>query len=177
MDIIFQSHPEVTIGSNTFINCPIILQIDDTPLIEVGRFEQAGYTTRFSIFHNDGTKIGVVKGKRVFLTKEGEKAKLKLREEPDLTVCELENKPIFELRKAGAAALKGWAELYAPEGVFIKVTDAELFGQLHTGDALLLPGGVRMTGSTFHGCQIGILIEKRNLAIGVASRHKAGDQS
>src|SRR5690242_20668530 len=109
MNVIFQSHPDVVIGSNTFRNVPTIIQFEVTPLIEVGKFEPAGFTTRIAVYHNDGTKIAVVKGSQVYLTDEGRKASVTPRYEAGLTVCELEGKPIFELRRTSAAALKGWA--------------------------------------------------------------------
>lgn len=41
--ITFQSHPDVIIGSNIFRNGSTMLQYDDAPLLEVGKFEPAGY--------------------------------------------------------------------------------------------------------------------------------------
>lgn len=167
MDVIFQSHPDIMLGSNMFKNCPTILQYESEPLLEVGKFEDAGYTTRFSVYHSDGTKIAVVKGARIFPTEEGKRAKLELRHEPLLTVCELEGQPILELRRRDAAALKGWARLYAPEGVLIKADDAQSIAQLRNGKSLLLLGGLVMSDSVIDGCQIGIHVTSTGMAIGV----------
>ena len=60
--LVFQSHPDVVIGSNTFRNVPVILQYENTPLLEVGKFEPAGYTARFCVFDDAGNKIAVVEG-------------------------------------------------------------------------------------------------------------------
>lgn len=136
MDITFQEHPDVVIATNTFRNVETILQYEEFPLIEVGKFADAGYTTKFNVFHSDGSHMAVVKGARVFIT-EGAKAKVTARQEPDLTVCEMDGRPIIELRRKGASALKGWAELYAPHGVFIKAHETSLVVQ--RSDGLYIP--------------------------------------
>ncbi|MCH8830267.1 MAG: hypothetical protein IID45_11885, partial [Planctomycetes bacterium] len=87
MEIIFQEHPEVHIGGCVFRNVPVIIQHKDTPLLEVGKYEPAGFTTRFPVYHSDGTKIAVVKGARIFLTEEGKRASVTLRNPADMTVC------------------------------------------------------------------------------------------
>lgn len=50
--ITFQAHPDVIIGSNTFRNVPTILRYEETPLLEVGKFEPAAYAARFAVFDN-----------------------------------------------------------------------------------------------------------------------------
>jgi hypothetical protein len=165
VDIIFQSHPDVIIAGNTFRRCPIILQYEQTPIIEVGTFAEAGYTTRFSVFHNDGTKIAVIKGAQMFRTDEGKKAKLEFRYPQDATVCELEGKPIFELRRTGPTALKGWAELYAPEGVLIKVSDAESFARLKNDERLVLQGTV-LAGNVVADHKIGLHVTRNGFTLG-----------
>ena len=166
MEITFQSHPEVSLGGNTFLNTPTILQFEDIPLLEVGQYENAGYTTRFPVYHNDGNKIAVVVGSRIHLTAEGKNANIKPRFQPDLTVFELEGKPILELRRKGAAAFSGWAELYAPEGILIRAFDSSISGLLRGGDALQL-GGMTLMGNTFAGCRIGVHITHDHISIGV----------
>jgi len=39
MNICFQSPPEVTLTTNIFINVPIVLLYDDTPIIEIVKYE------------------------------------------------------------------------------------------------------------------------------------------
>lgn len=173
MDLVFQSHPDVIIGSNTFRNVPTILQYADTPLIEVGKFEPAGYTTKFAVYHNDGTRVAIVKGSQIHLTPEGEKSSVRLRHEPNLTVCEFEGKPIYELRRDGAAALKGWAELYAPEGVLIKANSAETSAMLRTGDPLAIDG-MTLKNCEFINTAIGILVTREEIRLGVGSLPEGG---
>ena len=103
-DVIFQHHPVVAICGNRFY-CPTIIQWEDTPLMEVGKFEPAGYTTKFAIYNSDGAQIAVVKGCQVYPTKAGKDAAIKPRYEPNLTVCEVDGKTIFELRRTGPTAL------------------------------------------------------------------------
>lgn len=39
MNIYFQSPPEVTLTTNFFINVPVVLKYDDTPIIEIVKYE------------------------------------------------------------------------------------------------------------------------------------------
>jgi hypothetical protein len=73
----------------------------------------------------------------------------------------------MELRREGSSALKGWAEIYAPEGVFIKAADAGVAGLLRDGEPLQL-GGFVIEGCTFEGCRIGIHARRSGISIGVA---------
>lgn len=165
-DIVFQEHPVVTIGGNHFL-CPTIIQFENEPLIEVGKFEAAGFTTKFAIYNSSGDKIAVVKGCQIHSTKEGKDSGVKMRFEPGLTACEYQGRTLVELRRKGAAALKGWAELYAPEGVFIKVNDSEMAAMLGTGGSLTA-GGITMMGCTIQA-PIGILFKKTGgVAIGAS---------
>ena len=98
-NLIFFEGPEVEYASNRFKDVPVILQYGDTPLIEVVQLEGAGFTTKFSIYNRDSIYLAKVRGARLFLTDEGEKANLALRH-PDLrTICELDGKTIFELSR------------------------------------------------------------------------------
>ncbi|MEX2316044.1 MAG: hypothetical protein WD669_02760 [Pirellulales bacterium] len=161
--LFFQESPEVEIATNTFINVPTILQWEDVPLLQVGKFMEAGYTTKIAVYHNDGTRIAWVKGSQVYPTDAGRKASVDLRSEDKgtLTVCELEGKTIFELRRKHANQLKGWAELYAPEGVLIKATDAETAAVLGDGTALQI-AGVAIRNGRVDGHQIGIHVTKKD---------------
>jgi hypothetical protein len=168
MDLLyFQDSPEVEIGGNKFINVPTIIQWEDEPLLQVGKFVEAGYTIKYKVFHSDGTPIAIVKGSQVYITDAGRKAAVKTRSEDKgtLTVCELEGKTILEMRRKHANQLKGWAELHAPEGVLIKVTDRDTSALLGTGGQLVT-GNVRTSGSTFEGNQIGIHLTKSGVALG-----------
>ena len=119
-NLIFQQSPSVEYGGNYFLNVPIILQYDDTPLLEVIKIQQAGYTTQFRIYNRDGIYIAKVEGSRLHLTKNGNKSNIKLRHPDHMTVCELDGKTLFEIRRKDAAALKTEAELFTPDGCFLK---------------------------------------------------------
>jgi hypothetical protein len=166
MDVtIFDSHPDVTIAGNTFRNVPTILQFEETPLLQVGRFVDAGFTTRFPVYHSDGTKIAVVDGSRIFLTEEGKAAQLALRHEQNLTVCELEGKPILELWREGAAALRGKAELYAPRGVLVQADDS---AQAFDKGTHLEAHGIIMQGNVIENAPIGVLITRNGVSMGAS---------
>lgn len=118
--LIFTEIPEVVLGSNTFHKTPVVLQVDDTPIIELVPEHSAGFTTQITIYDEDGTYITKVKGSQLYLTEEAEKAGLTLRHPGLVTVLERGKKTLFELRREHAAALKMSAELYAPNGAFVK---------------------------------------------------------
>lgn len=167
MDLVFQEHPLVWLGESWFRNVPTIIQWEDVPLMEVGQFEPGGYSTKFAIYHSDGTKIAVVKGSQFYLTAEGQSAQLTLRHPPGMTVCELEGRTIFELRREEAAALKTTAELYAPEGVFIKTSDAclDIAGRIASGN-YTTPNGFTLKKCFAWNMPIGIHITKNIVGIG-----------
>ena len=121
--LIFNQTPTVYLCSNVFINVPIILQYEKTPLIQVVSSEKAGYTIEIPIYNNDGVYLAKVVGARLFLTENGKKSGLKLLHPQNATVCELNGKPLFELRREGAAGLRPAAELYTNDGTFIKCSD------------------------------------------------------
>lgn len=161
-DLIFFESPRVEFASNFFERVPIILQYDETPILEVVNTENAGFTTQFSIFHKDGTYLAKVKGSRLFLTDDGRKADLRLRYPNGMTVCELDRKTLFEVRRKGAAALKAEAELFTPDGSFLKASDAGLMGQIvRAGNEALQIGGVTITRCSFADCSVGIRVSSK----------------
>ena len=166
MEVFFSQHPDVVIASNRFIGVSTILQFENTPLIEVGKFVKAGYSAKFSVYHSDGTKIAVVKGRQIYRTEEGKAAKFSMRYDHELTACELEGKPILELRRDGPAALRGWAQLYAPEGFLVEIKPADSvtpvllpkITDLLRNESLTLPGNAVLERCTFSNFMIGMLV-------------------
>lgn len=153
--LIFQESPEVEFGSNRFINVPTILQFDETPLIQVVKEEQVGFSTSIPIYHQDGTYLAKVVGSQMYSTEEGRKAGVKLLHPDKMTVCELNGQTLFEIRRTSAAALKAAAELYTPTGHFIKYMGSQP-GLIDTSGNSLKVGGVIMTECSFVGCRIGV---------------------
>lgn len=163
--VVFHEHPDVVIATNTFRNVPTILQYEDQPLIEVGRFVQAGFTTQLNIFHNDGTRLAVVKGAQVYPTADGEKAKVTMRYANRRTIVELEGKTILELQRDAATALRLSAELYAPEGVLITARDNLLSAVMNGGKSMNL-GGAPLSEGLFEGQKIAIHVTKTGIQLG-----------
>ena len=166
--LIYVPEPKIEFATNTFVNVPTILQYDDEPLIQMIKEEQAGYTSNFRIFNEDGIKLAAVRGSRMFLTEDGSKANLHLEHPDRMTVCKLGNQILFEVRRKEAAALHTEAELYTPDGSFVKANPA-LSGLVNSGSGPLQIGGVMMEGNTFSGCQIGVHVKSDgSFSIGVA---------
>lgn len=128
--LIFQQSPHFELAGNIFVNVPVILKYEDIPLIQIVKEAAAGFTSEISIYHNDGTYLAKVKGSQAYPTEAGKKAGVVMKYPAGLTVCELNGKIVFELARKEAAALKGAAELYTPDGAFIKTSDTGLSGYI-----------------------------------------------
>ena len=160
--LIFFESPEVEYGGCFFIKVPIILEYDDTPLIEVVQEQAAGYTTKFEVYNRDGVYIAKVRGSQVYLTDDGRKANLKLRHPNKMTVCELDGQTIFEIRRKGAAALRTDAELFTPDGRFLKANDHGAPANLISADGSSIRVGTTvLAGCRFVGCRVGIHISSK----------------
>lgn len=155
--LIYQSSPTVEFGTNIFVNVPTILQFDETPLISIVKEEELGYTTSIPIYHQDGTYLAKVNGTRVWPTDDGKKAGINMRYPEGMTVCEMDGKTLFEITHQKGDAFRTQAELYTPEGFFVKYGNNPMPEQLlsASGDALQV-GGVTMSRNMFSGCRIGI---------------------
>ena|GEM_PF-1136308 len=169
--LIFTQSPAIVIASNTFI-CRIPIRYRDTPMLEFVKelttLNTDTFTTKIPIFHSDGTKLAVVKGANIYPTKEGEKSGVTMRHPPDVTVCELNGRPVFEIRRRGAAAISMTAELHTFDGAFLKWSEVSLSGLLTTGAGNSLQiGGLTLKGNTFQG-EVGIQIGRPAQSVGGA---------
>jgi hypothetical protein len=135
---------------------------------EVSTRNTEAFTTRVPIFHPDGTKLAVVKGANIYPTEEGKKAGVRMRHPPGATVCELNGKPVFEIRRKGAAAISMTAELHTFDGAFLKWSEVSLSGLLtvEAGGSLRI-GGLTIQGSTLQA-PVGIQLGKPTKRLGTA---------
>jgi len=146
----------VELATNTFIDVPVILQYDNTPIISTSKVEEAGYTVEFGIYHSDGTYLAKVVGPRLFATEDGKKAGVVMRHLPGVTACELAGKTLFEIRRTEAAALKTQAELYTPDGTFIRANDNGILPHLMGQQSLKI--GERNKGGGYNKGTIGTAV-------------------
>jgi hypothetical protein len=158
--LIFSESPAITIATNTFINVPIILQYEDTPLMKIIKTQDAGYTTEIPIYHPNGTYLAKVVGSRLFTTPDGDKAGLTLNHPHRKTVCKLGEQVLFEITRTEAAALKTYAELYTPDGYFVRCTDSPQLELIDESGSALELRGLKLVGNVFRNCSVGILIRK-----------------
>lgn len=156
--LVFNTIPEFEFATNVFRNVPVILQYNETPLIQVVNEIDAGFTTEFHIFHNDGTDLAKVKGSRLFLTDDGRKANLTLSHPAGMTVCREGKRVLFEIRRTDAAALQTSAELYTPDGNFLKAPNVPLTALGKDSHALSLGSPGVLLRNTFCGCGTGVHI-------------------
>jgi hypothetical protein len=165
--LVFSESPRVEYATNFFYKVPIILQYDETPLIEVIQLQAAGFTTEFKIYNKDGVYIAKAKGSQLYLTEEGKKSNLILRHPSHITICELDGQTLFEIRRTAAAALRTNAELYTPDGRFIKSNNRGFPSNLILSDSKSLRiGGLTIMDSKIEGCRIGVHL-KSDGSIGV----------
>ena len=157
--LIFQTVPQVTLATNTFINVPVILRYEDINLIELVREANLGITTQIPIFHPDGTHLAKVNGTRLYLTEQGKKAGLKIEKHSRLWVCKMQNQTLFEIHQQSGDAFKTIAELYTPDGYFVKCLDTRPGLIDASGNALKI-GGVIMSNTTFVNRRVGVWIHK-----------------
>ena len=166
MRLYFQSSPTVSIASNIFTNVPVILKYEETPLIEVIQEQDIGFTTQIPVYHEDGTYLAKVRGNRIYPTEAGKKAKVDIRDTPGKFICSLEGKAIFELSHGTGYTFKADAELFAPDGYFLKCakdTHADLFDK-----SQIKVGGLSMTGCSFQNLSVGIWFRRDGTyAIGI----------
>ena len=159
MNLIYQTSPAVNLATNIFIGVPTILQFDDTPLISIVKEQSLGFTTEIPIFHADGTYLAKVNGTRVFSTEDGKKAGIVMRSLPNMTVCEVADRTIFEVFHQKGDAFRIQAELSTPSGFFVKLADGPVPGLLSSNGQALRVGGMVMRGNTVQGCRIGIWLK------------------
>ena len=93
-------------------------------MLSLESIQNAGFSLKIPIYNQDGDKLAVAVGSRLIRTEAGKKSGLKMREMSDRTVCELDRNTIFELKRTAPTSVKAEAELYAPNGYFIKYKNA-----------------------------------------------------
>jgi hypothetical protein len=158
--LIFTNQYKFELATNIFVNVPVILKYEDIDLISIIKESNVEYTTSIPIFHSDGTHLANAKGSRLFKTKEGEKAGLKIEKHPNIWACSLDGKTIFEIRQKSPEFFKTTAELFTNDGFFVKCLDTTSLGKIDiNGDSLQI-GGVNMSGNTFTGGQTGVWFRK-----------------
>jgi hypothetical protein len=166
--LIYQTVPQVTFATNQFINVPIILQYDETPLLSIIKEQNLGFTTQIPIYHADGTYLAKINGTRVYPTEDGKKAGILMRILKDMTVCEMNGKTIFEIYHESGDAFRTNAELYTPTGYFVKSSDSPIPEVIKSdGQSLKIGGGLIMSNNIFMGCRIGVWLKSDgSIAIG-----------
>ena len=168
--LIFSKSPDITIATNTFKNVPIILQYEDVPLIEVVKIAKTNFTTQIRIYDINGIYMAKVKGSRIFKTDAGKKAGLHLKYPKNMIVCELNGKTMFETKFVSPVALSTSAELYTPDGAFIKTrhdSPIELFSAVNGSEISV--SGITLQNCTFENLSIGIQVMKNgSVSMGVA---------
>lgn len=154
--LIYQNVPTVTLSTNTFRNVPVILQYDETPLISIVREESLGYTTEIPIYHQDGTYLAKVNGTRIYPTEAGKLAGLSMKYPKGMTVCEMDGRTLFEIFHSSGDSFRTEAELFTPDGCFVKCHDSPIPELIKASGEKLAVGGIHMSGNIIANCRIGV---------------------
>lgn len=165
-ELIFNQSPIIEIASNKFINVPVILKYEDLNLIEVVQDMTVGYATKIPIYHSDGTYLGVAINSRFYSTDEGKKAGVIIDKRPDLWVCKMNGKELFEIRQQNSNEFKTTAEIFTNDGYIIKIDNNPIINYNSIqGESLNVGGGI-FVDNTFSNLQIGIHVTKESIMIG-----------
>ena len=93
---------------------------------------------------------------------------MKVEKLSNVWTCKIDNKIAFEIHYQDASSFKTYAELYTPEGYFVKYNDEPIPKMIDMNGSALSIGGIVMSGNKFIGCRVGIWLRKDgSLAIGV----------
>ena len=157
--LIFQTTPSITIATNTFVNVPVILKFEDTNLIEIIKELNLGFTTQIPIYNPDGTYLAKINGTRSYPTEEGKRAGVIIEKYHQLWVCKMGKQTLFEIHYTSGDYFRMVAELYTPQGYFVKCNDSESDLIDSKGRALNI-GGIIMSGNKFIDCRTGIWLRK-----------------
>ncbi len=158
--LIYQTSPVVTLATNRFINVPIIFQYEDTPLIVIVKEQSLGYTSSIPIYDSAGTCLAKINGTRIFPTAEGKTVDIQIEKRSLLTICKIGSRTAFEIHHQPGDAFRIVAELYAPDGYFVKFEEQPQPKLLDASGNAIKVGGVTMIGNTIENLRIGVWLKK-----------------
>ena len=94
--------------------------------------------------------------------------KIEIRDTPGKFLWSLSNRLLFELSHGVGEAFKANAELYTPDGYFVKCTDSPKPELIDLTGTAMRVGGVTMIGNVFQNLSVGIWLRKDgSCALGV----------
>ena len=76
-----------------------------------------------------------------------------------MTVCEMNGQTVFEIFHESGDSFRTHAELYTPNGSFIKSNDSPMPDVIKSDGQGLQVGGIHMSNSTISGCRIGFWLK------------------
>jgi hypothetical protein len=167
-ELIFKESPTIEFATNTFINVPVILQYEDTPLITVERNITLEYGIKIPIYDSDGTKLATAKNSRVYVDK-NIKEKITIDKRPRIWVCKMNGHEIFEIRQKEGDLFRIMAELYAPDGRFVKYSNFQHIASESMSNLIDLASRAACSCS-ISDVEVGLLVKRDgNVIIGYVS--------
>lgn len=166
-ELIYQPTRVVVVATNVFIDVPTILQYEQTPLIEMAEEVKLGYTTSFTVYNSDGTKIAKVQGTRIFSTDEGKDSGLEISKYCDTTEVKLNGASIIEIQHHKGEAFRIFADLFTPNGHLVRVNKNPRPELIDASGNAIKVGGAIFSSNTIAGARIGILVNSDgNIRVG-----------
>ncbi|HEX9758288.1 MAG TPA: hypothetical protein VGB26_10905 [Nitrospiria bacterium] len=81
---------------------------------------------------------------------------MEIRQLPKLTVCTMAGRTVFEIHHQSGDSFRTNAELYTPDGCFVKAKDAPSPELVDASGNALRVGGITMSDCTFQNLRIGV---------------------
>lgn len=153
----YQPSPIIELGTNKFIDVPVILKYQDTVLTEMVKEVDLGYTTEFTIYHNDGTGLAKVKGTRIYPIKDGADPNIKIVKHAGAWQVLLADKTIIEVQHITGGAFRFFGELHTPDGNLLALKVVPDLNIIVNARGIEL-GGLTIGGNTVKGAKVGILV-------------------
>lgn len=163
----YQSSPVIVLGTNKFIDVPVILKYEDTVLTEMVKEVDLGYTTEFTIYHNDGTGLAKVKGTRIYPIREGADPGIKVVKHADTWELLLADRTIIEVQHTADGAFRFFGELHTPDGNLLGLKVVPEMNINVTAGGIQFAGGM-YADNIIQGAKVGIWI-RSNGAISLGS--------
>jgi hypothetical protein len=146
-ELILKKSPNIEFATNTFINVPVILRYEDINLITVEKNIKLEYDVKIPIYHSDGTKLATATNSRIFKN-EKVKENIIIDKYPDVWVCKMNGREIFEIRQGKGDLFEIMAELYTQDGYFIK------YSNFKHNIPVSMSNFIDLVSRVAHGCTI-----------------------
>ncbi|MDG2071240.1 MAG: hypothetical protein P8J55_05810 [Pseudomonadales bacterium] len=166
LPLTFKKPPQVQLGSNIYVKCPVVLQFNDTPLIELSGYKTQQIRLKTHLYDQRGNYLGHLLGGDLVKTKQGEQRDLELKNTEDKISCSLDGQVLVEIIQDKKPWLRITAELYTPCGHYLQYLDSTPTLRSPEGKTFVFNDQF-MNGNMFGSCGIGVWVQSDG-SLGIA---------